>query len=153
MNRSCCFGWVGLLILWPASMGCGDAGVDGRPQLYPASGVVTYKGQPVAGATVTFFPTMDALPSASAKTDSSGKYVLQTFEADDGVVPGTHKVSIMKWHIEAYEGSGDENEVSSKAAPPPKALLPQKYSIPTKSGLQATVEDGKPNQFDFELVD
>jgi hypothetical protein len=143
-----CFGYLSTLIF---IAGCGQDGVEGRPKLYPASGVVTYQGKPVAGATVTFFPENQQLPSASAKTNANGKYVLQTFEADDGVVAGPHKVSIMKWEIEAFQVNEDEGDANFKPAPPPKALVPANYANPGTSKLQATVEESRSNTFDFDL--
>ena len=147
------FGMICLCVMLPCHVGCGDKEVAGRPRLYPASGLITYQGKPVPGATVTFFPVEDVMPSASAKTNAEGRYILQTFEADDGVVAGTHKVSIMKWKIEAFQGNEDEGDSNYKMEPPPKTLIPQKYSTPTTSGLEAAVAESKSNQFDFELTD
>jgi hypothetical protein len=75
--------------------GCGQDG--GTPvTLAEAGGVVTFKGSPLADASVTFVP--DNGPIATAVTDLSGKFKLMT-----GSRPGA-AVGPCKVTISAYQG-------------------------------------------------
>ena len=53
-TRSCSPILAGALML--AVAGCGDSPTGGNVTLAEAGGVVTYKGGPLSGATVTFIP-------------------------------------------------------------------------------------------------
>src|SRR5260370_29634940 len=64
-----------------AVAGCGDSPTGGNVALAKAEGVVTFKGGPLAGATVTFIPEKG--PVASGVTDLEGKFSLST-----GTMPG-----------------------------------------------------------------
>src|SRR5579863_8429677 len=79
--------------------GCGqqtDRWKDARPETAPASGVVTFQGEPLEGAVVVFQPTAPDGIGASALTDGEGKFELQTFPPDFGAVPGKYVVCITK---------------------------------------------------------
>jgi len=136
------------------SIGCGDSR-PGRPKTYPVSGTVTYNGEPVVDANLSFQLAIGS-GNAFAKTDSAGKYELMTFEHGDGAVPGDYRVSITK-----YESPPPPPARPSMAGyvPPPrraaafsKNLLPRKYSNAAHSGLTAKVVAGR-NTFDFVLAD
>ena len=64
-----------------AVAGCGDSPTGGDVSLAKAGGVVTFKGGPLAGASVTFIPEKG--PVASGVTDLEGKFSLST-----GTMPG-----------------------------------------------------------------
>ena len=66
-----------------------------HPELRPAGGVVTYKGEPVAGATVAFHHD-DAARLATGTTDEEGLFQLTSYERNDGAIPGEHRVVITK---------------------------------------------------------
>jgi len=72
----------------PVLAGCGG------PKLVPVTGVVTFDGKPVEGATVTFV-SEDGKNSFSGSTDASGKYSLQEGEKV-GALPGAYKVLVVK---------------------------------------------------------
>ncbi|HEX6986040.1 MAG TPA: carboxypeptidase-like regulatory domain-containing protein [Planctomycetaceae bacterium] len=125
-----------------AAAGCGggeDEWEAKRPDTVPASGVVTYKGEPVEGATIVFAPATpgpDAY-SASGTSEAGGEFSVYAFEPGEGAVPGKYNVAVTKLETapqqELAEGQHDEG-----TPPPPKHLLPEKYADPTKSGI--TVE-------------
>lgn len=121
-----------------------------RPETVPVSGIATLKGQPIEGATVMFFPKVLPGNGAGALTDASGKFRLSTFEAADGVVPGSYLVTVMKTRIEKNpKAKSDPNE-------PPEVhvnLLPERYTSPQKSGFTAEVKKGEKNEFTFDLKD
>jgi hypothetical protein len=154
MNRRCrlfgavnCFA-VSAMVL----VGCSGAAVDpNRPKVVPVSGVVSYQGQPIEGAVVTF-NNQAANTTGSAKTDSAGRFVLSTFGKNDGAVPGPQMVAIQRVEVIDKTPLGVDVSAGGKALPPEiRWLIPQKYSDPTKSGLTAEVSASGPNDFKFDL--
>ena len=141
-----CFSAVGLMLL-VAALGCG-----GGRGTADVAGTVKYKGQPVAGATVTFLPkSSDAkAKSATGRTDGSGQYTLSTYFSPDeqpsGAIPGDYVVTVTK--IDEPEGIVDPYKGQV-----PKNQLPDKYSNPQRSPLSAAVKSGAANRFDFSLED
>lgn len=143
---------LGLAVL----TGCSDSAPKREgPPTYPVSGVVTQGGSPVAGATVRF-ELADGSKSSSGRTDAQGKYVLATFEAGDGALPGDYRVTIVK-----MEGGGSGQAVSeddpnytgadeADEGAEIKNLLPEKYAKVETSELTATVTQGE-NTFNFQL--
>lgn len=124
------------------------------------SATVTYKGNPVEGATVSFMlpPSggSNSGPPAFGVTDATGVAKLTTYKDGDGAILGKHMVLISK---DEFQGtvevaSQDSEDYSPGATPPPKvkALLPKKYSLPT-GGLSAEVVKGTPLEFTFDLKD
>jgi hypothetical protein len=135
--------------------GCGSAASDqwteGRPKTYPASGVVTYNGQGVEGASVTFAPTDRAGTAAFAITDAEGKFVLNTFGEADGAAAGDYTVTITKKQVETTPNPKDPNGPPLKSVE--KSLIPARYASSGTSKLSASVKDGGENNFTFELKD
>ena len=116
----------------------------------PATGIVTFSGSPVAGATVTFLALKQGR-SASAITDAQGRYALTTFRRGDGALPGDYNVIVMKFDAVTGDTTG-KKYVPAQEVPEPKNQLPARYAQPGKSGLKATVTaDAKANVFDFSL--
>lgn len=108
------------------------------------SGVVLYKGQPVAGAEVNFHPA-EGHP-ATGRTEPDGRFVLSTYAAEDGAVPGTHTVTVQLF---PEEGGLPGMEVQSTGA----AAIPEKYADPGVSPLSREVKAGEKNDFTLELED
>tara|TARA_R110002095_G_scaffold175471_3_gene152950 strand:+ start:30014 stop:30397 length:384 start_codon:yes stop_codon:yes gene_type:complete len=119
--------------------GCGS-GVD-RPSTAKAEGTVRFENQPLAGASVSFIPKSGR--PASGFTDASGHFVLRTFEAADGAIPGEHTVMISKVAADTKK-QGDMYATQ-------KSAIPEKYADLKKSGLNATVNADGENKFDFDL--
>lgn len=151
-------------VLWFS--GCGSGSDPGRTDTVAVTGTVTYQGAPVEGATVTFQPQSPATvpgqgttqPAAFGTTDAEGHFTLVTPPAASGAVPGMYQVTVVKMDAPPTppaEPADSANYVppkEGKPTPPPKNLLPKKYSQPGTSGLTATVTDdpGK-NDFKFDL--
>lgn len=143
------------LLISAALCGCGPS----HPDVVPASGVVTYQGQPVDGAQVTFMAS-GAARAAYGVTDAEGKFRLSTFGTDDGAVLGSHTVTVAK-PTETVSGAGmspDDPDSGYAAAmaqsarnPSAKSGLPDKYANPQTSGLTAEVTQSGPNEFTFPL--
>jgi hypothetical protein len=115
----------------------------------PAGGIVTLDGQAVEGATVSFLPRDSSKQGAYGKTGADGRFRLQTYGVDDGAVPGDYDVTIQKVQITPDEFDRDDPRWTPP--PPPKYLVPKKYSDRDKSGLAASVVKGKKNEFPFDL--
>lgn len=131
--------------------GCSKQKVPGRFEVYPVQGVVTYLGNPLAGATVQATPENPAMPPAYGITDQAGRFKLQTYAPGDGAVAGPHAVTVHKKLISASPyREGDPRFVMP---PPPKALIPERYFDPKKSGLTLTVDPAGDNRLDIALAD
>ena len=143
------------VILGAAIVGCGG-GVE-TPETVPVSGTVMYNGNPVPGATVSFMS--DAAPrAATGITDSEGKFQLSTFGANDGAIPGEHKVTVTKIEGEQAASTSPNtammNDPSAMAnayqqqaqgagAQGPKSALPEKYASLSSTPLTETVKEGQ----------
>ena len=162
-----------ILALVHTSLFFGCGGDASAPTLAPATGVVTYKGSALAGATVTFLPS--AGPLAIGMTDMKGEFKLNT-GALPGCTVGPVKVAVTIGT--ADEGASSAPVVSTGPVSPaemeaqsrkmaeatmahqkadaskPKSLIPARYKDATTSGLSFTVDaDGAKNVFKIELQD
>jgi len=127
----------------------------GGPKMQDVSGTITYKGEPVEGATVTFSPSDGGKHIGSAVTGSDGKYVLKT-AGETGAVAGAYSVLVVK-REEVAEDSEEKAHSEAEAgkevdAAEPKSLIPEKYAS-KKGGLTAEIKAGEAGVFDFELKD
>jgi hypothetical protein len=141
---------VGLVVCLGVAVGCSGAAED-QPEVFPVSGTVTHKGQPVEGAVVSF-TTEGAARAATGTTDAEGKFVLSTYGDGDGAVPGPHKVTVVKVDPELQQREGeDANAYTSRimGKDPGRSLLPAKYASPTHTPLTANVTAEGPNEFTF----
>ncbi len=126
-------------------------GCSGAHGTASVSGTVTYKGQPVDGATVILHPKADDLTAkpAQGKTDSGGRFTVTTYfgpgEQPAGAMPGDYAVTVTK--IDEPQGAFDPHK-----DPPPKNHLPAKYSTPQQSSLNVTIKPGS-NRPELKLED
>jgi len=138
--------------------GCGDDGLGDR---YPVSGMVTYKGEPVPSASISFYPVGGSTGEqrGASGTVKDGYYTLSTQGDDDGAFPGEYQVSITarnpdmskaKETASKIGGLMSQNDVA-RAYRKAKSSIPLKYESPD-AGLRAKVEPGS-NTFNFDLVD
>jgi len=145
------FGWLGVVLL----TGCSDK----YPDLYPVTGRVTFKGQPVPSGTITFYPQDGSRP-ANCTLSGDGSYRLMTYEDGPGAVSGPHKVTIeaVKQVTEQPEGDGEdrgqntvEPDLFSKAQRThTEWIVPIEYSHRDTSPLRAKVEHDE-NKINFDL--
>ena len=136
-------------------VGCGSGG----PTLVPATGTVYYQDKPLEGAAVTFVPDL-GVQSAGGTTDAEGKFTLKTGN-EDGAAAGSYKVVVVKVEgggageavtdPKAMSLKGADSVQANEAAVDVKSLIPESYNSPATSGFTATVEEGKPNDFEFRL--
>jgi hypothetical protein len=158
---------VGLFIF--SAVGCG--GPDS--QFVRVEGTITFNGQPVDGATVTFQPiNPDSGGAAAGTTDANGVFTLTSGQATrggTGVLPGEYRVLVSKRPPpppdpiqEAFDrGEIDYDELQRRraavslrpATTGPTNLLPERYSRPSTTDLRATVVRGNNSPFNFDLTD
>ena len=134
-------------------------------------GTITYNGEPVEGATVTFQSTTAGGESASGVTGAGGKYSVTSVYAVQGgagVLPGDYMVTVSKRSrpVDPDEEAHRKGEITydelqkrkagkspSAGAGPSEHLLPRKYTVASESGLKATVQQGKNPPFNFDMTD
>lgn len=120
------------------------------PPLVKVTGTVSYQGQLIEGADVTF-NNVEAGYTAVGKTDASGKFVLTT-EGEEGVVAGKQVVAIRRVDVIDNTPAGVDVSAGGVATPPTiRWIVPENYSIPTTSGLTAEVSSGGPQEIPFDL--
>ena len=107
---------------------------DGRPKRVPVSGVVLIDGKPLTYGKVRFH-TQGGRP-AVGELDQEGRFTLSCFGNNDGVVPGTHAVSV------------DASEPISETQA--RWHAPQRYAFPKTSGITRTI-DGPTESLTIEL--
>jgi hypothetical protein len=137
-------GNFGLCVLL-ALVGCGEAPAGKKPdgELAQTTGVVTYKGNPVKGAQVTFYPQGQGNPGRG-ETAENGRFVLTTYKDKDGAHVGIHVVTVALYPTGALPGY----EVKSSGVSP----IPKKYEQPNTSTLTAEVKPGA-NNVELKLED
>lgn len=113
------------------------------------AGVVTYKGSPVAGATVEVVPATGV--PVRTTTGSDGAYVLPAVPVGEARVL---VVAVSEEFVRMREGQEDGNRgPRPKDGPRPKySLLPEKYSRAATTPLALAVGPGR-NPFDIALAD
>jgi hypothetical protein len=125
-------------------VGCGPA----MPPTAPTKGTVLYRGDPLPNARVVFTPE-EGRPAVGT-SDAQGRFMLSTFQENDGAVPGRHRVAVM---------AGDPPEGPPPMPGTPEAAhhqpagprLPEKYADPATSGLAFEVKPDVTNEFTLEL--
>ena len=152
-----------LLCVMASLVFCGCGGSSKDLKLAPVTGIVTFKGEPLASATVNMLSEKGVM--STGFTDNAGKFKLTT-GGRAGAPGGMSKVSVAK------QTAAAEGAVEVKTMKPedmramqtagggvakdlsPKDAIPKKYADPEKSGLTATVDpDGSKNVFEFPLVE
>ncbi|MFM7057780.1 MAG: hypothetical protein ACKO2P_12750 [Planctomycetota bacterium] len=103
---------------------------------HPATGLLTFRGKPVADADIVLFPQDPAWPGTvrpRARTKADGTFAVWTWEPGDGAPAGTYKATLI--HNEIGESKG------AVVAKPND--LPPKYERPDSSDLQITIVTGE----------
>jgi len=154
-KRSLCF-LVSLLVVFSFT-GCGG---PKYPPTFKTTGTVTLDGKPIEGATVSFYPDGTNKP-ANGETDSSGQYLMSSFNKNDGATVGAFRVTVQKQPKVEYESTpeGTPYDPSMESSEPQSLKdmgqsensLPKMYADPETSGLTATVVKGDSNVVNFEL--
>ena len=98
--------------------------------VFPAGGTLTYSGQPVVAAQLTFLGD-DSSEPGFAVTDEQGRFKCMTNDSSDGVAPGDYVVIVSS----------------------PRGGFPERYSDAQLSPLRITVEEEAENDFAHQLED
>jgi hypothetical protein len=143
--QKCC----GHILVWSVALGflagCGG-GEESAHETVVVTGTVTVNNSPVEGAIVSFHPEKGRV--ATGKTDSEGKYTLQTFKANDGATLGKHKVTISH---NAASSTPSNDPMAIKKAAKAKSPINKKYATVKTSDLNAEVTKDGENDFKFDL--
>ena len=123
-----------------ALIGCGGGG----PQPLAISGKVTLDNQPLEKGVITFISASDPNSTAGGVVEK-GAY---SIPYDDGLHPGTYKVSVIANQPTGREVKDPDNPKSKIAEE--IQVIPDRYNRQTQ--LSAEVKAGASNTFDFELV-
>lgn len=98
-------------LLMAAVVGCGSGG----PALVPVTGVLTYKGKPVANAGLRFLP--EAGRPSSGQTDEEGRFTLSYDREHEGAVMGKHKVWVTRMPTRPTTKAEQEAAIMGRKTP------------------------------------
>jgi hypothetical protein len=123
-----------IFVLLCSVIGCSQSK---GPECYPVSGRVTYKGKPLAEATVVLHPLsghVEGDHKPIAYTAADGAFSLTTFKTGDGAPLGEYAITI---ELRAPQTIGEEVVRNGPN------LLPTKYARPASSGLKWVIQEGE----------
>ncbi len=126
------------------ALGCGES-----PELAPAVGKVTFKGQPLKFGTVLFQHATGGQPS-QGEIQPDGSFEMATYVGGDGARTGPNNVSVY-----CYESQDPSRQATRKAGEQSlgRLLIPSRYAMSSTSGLTIDVKPEANEPFLFELVD
>jgi hypothetical protein len=142
------------VILVTGLLGCGGGGQD---KVYPVTGKITYKGEPMkGGGSIAFIPIEDRKgKSPGGVVNPDGTFAMGTYTLSDGSMPGTWRVVINQETVaepqSVADGSGKKNPKSVQLVEP-AFKIPYKYSDMMNTPLTATVKEEN-NVINFDLVE
>ena len=141
---------------------------DGLGTRYSVSGTVTYKGEPVPKADITFIPLgKDAAKQGASGHIENGSYSLSTLSPDDGALPGEYKVTVSAREVDEAKLKSDSEALAVKHKLPKSPMIPQELQAKAnkvannffprnmKAPARAACRprSRRSNRFDFELKD
>lgn len=140
-----CFHFVHLsAISFACALGCGGDSVP----LVAGTGKVTYRGNPVVDAHVTFYPQSG--PSAFGMTNAEGEFSLSTNGKSGAVAGDSVKVAVVAVEeVNKLEPSVQHPEGLIET----KSKIPEKYGMISSTPLTVTVASSGENHFLLELTD
>jgi dipeptidyl aminopeptidase/acylaminoacyl peptidase len=112
-------------------LGTGEHEAEKLTGLFPVSGVVTFKGEPLAAGRIVLHP-VDLKGQRASGVIRDGRYRITTARGHDGALPGTYKVTI----------DSDADAAGIK--------VPARYSDPEVTGLRCMIQSSA-NMLNFEL--
>lgn len=143
----------GLLII--AAGGCG--GGDGKVDVYPVKGTVTFNGKPmIGGGSITFVPTSPQEgKTAGGIINEDGTYEMTTYAEGDGSMAGTFRVVVTQVTVQEPDYGGDSDAGGTAPGEPVETVgmedrIPPIYSDAAQSPATVTVEE-KDNVIDIKL--
>ena len=125
------------------AVGCGSNGT------VKVEGIVTLDGKPLADATVTFHSADGKGRTAIGTTDAQGNYSLQSYSANDGIVPGDYKVVVFVGGGAAAAGNNFNMDGAKRLQDLKTATIHANYSNLAQTPLKKKI-DGK-GKVDLQL--
>lgn len=125
---------AGAALLFVALVAGCSKGAPPRLPVHPVSGEVHLNGKPAAGAVVEFHPKAGDKnsPRPRAQADQQGRFVLSTYDLQDGAPAGDYAVTVEQRKVTK---KGDDFEFGPN-------LVPPKYSSPATTGVVVSVAEG-----------
>jgi hypothetical protein len=125
--------FIALALATLTAPGCGEAKPE-RVPLHAVQGAITFKGQPIPGAFLTFHPKapVESVPTPRASVNGSGEFTLSTYDGGDGAPEGEYVVTV-QWYKPIRNGA------DVVAGP---NVIPRKYAAPSTSNLNVRVAAG-----------
>ena len=142
MNRIVLTKRLSWLALAAFAAGCGSG-----ERLYPVTGKVTYKNQPVTAGTVMFCPTEDGRATVG-RINGDGTFELAAIAGEHRVAVDARQNEFRGKPESAY--TMEELERFSPSEGKVVWLVPERYSHQTTTTLTARVEPGD-NKIDLEI--
>lgn len=120
--------------------------------LVPVRGVLTFQGQGLDGAIITFSPKeyKQGNRAAVAVTDENGRFELATL-GEKGVQPNVYRVSIVKNIAEDMENSKKTIPRMPSQRPKAVSIIPQRYNHEKKSGIEFLIDQNGVSDLLIEL--
>jgi len=127
-------------------LGCSGENFDNRQAV---EGTVTIDGRPLPKALISFIPTDRTQGPKATGVVVDGRYVI---ERADGPCPGEFvvKIEAISPEIEAL-AAGDYQKLRQTAGSETTITIAPQYN--RDSQLRATVQEGGPNQFKFDVTE
>lgn len=125
-----------------APTGCGRD----TPETFPVSGTVRFTdGKPLTAGSVEF-QTQELQPPVTAfgSIQPDGSFILTTYDANDGAVPGKHIIAVISGTTLGNNGNNQERPGVIESS----ELHPKYRQIKT-SGIERTVKRGSENVFEI----
>ena len=129
--------WFALATL--IALGCSgkDSWQAGRPPVVESAGTITSEGKPLANAVITLFPVAGS-HSAYARSDADGKFILTTFDPNDGAVAGDYKATVTAFVVE-HEPNPKDPEHLPPLHHAEYSLIREQYADQEKTDLTITI--------------
>ncbi|HEX4069989.1 MAG TPA: hypothetical protein VHX68_02425 [Planctomycetaceae bacterium] len=129
------------LVTASLSVGCGKSRpeIKGKLPVFPVKGKVMMDGQPMAGATVLFYPTQEFPKGAAqqrprAVVEDDGTFQVSTYGTNDGAPAGEYKVTV-SW-------KGDTEGLTSEQLQELPEKAPETVQHSRSSKLRVEVKNG-----------
>lgn len=113
----------------------------------PAHGRITYQGEPLKFGVVMLHPAKGQIAQAEIAPD--GTFQFSTFGDNDGVVPGSYKVSVLC--AEGHDPNRRKSSPGEAGMSLGRSLIPLNYTRASSSGLTATVSENNRDEIVLEL--
>jgi hypothetical protein len=137
-----------LLVLLPSlvTIGCSTS-KDDLPRV-PVAGTVDMDGRPLPEAVIQFYPIGEKTATSVGANAQivNGKF---SIAREDGLVPGSYKVSISHQELKDVESNAQKKGTPSRSKVLGPERIPAKYN--TQSTLKADIKAGGSKDLRFEL--